>query len=407
MRRKLEWTTIIFLVLLGTAFCEEEEDEEKQSEKSPKLISAFQVVQFPNDFCSGNDNKNGTCYTSEECDSRGGKGSGSCAEGYGVCCTFTKDCGEESAENNTYWEPDDIPTSGCCHLKICKMNENICQLRLDFDTFVIAGPSTLTLSVYLQSGGNPSSAGAKAGSTATMCLTDMFTISSDPGLSVPGVCGTLTGEHMYVSASEMCNTMNFKLGSGVFGISALPQRNWKIRVTQFECTYNNLAPQGCTQYFYGGTSGTVKSFNFDGGVHLAEQNQKICIRREKNICRVCFSTAADLDFALSGMIAKGLIGAASDCCGYGVDGVATTGFDCVVIPGAHKKTDGLVVGSQICGADKGLNTAAAGMTSASVCTKQLPFMIELRTDSFEMPGAAAEKSLGFKLSYELLTACTG
>ena len=38
------------------------------------------------------DSKNGTCYTSEECDKRGGTNSGSCANGYGVCCTcmFTK-----------------------------------------------------------------------------------------------------------------------------------------------------------------------------------------------------------------------------------------------------------------------------------------------------------------------------
>ena len=30
--------------------------------------------------------QNGTCYTEDECDSRGGSASGSCAEGYGVCC---------------------------------------------------------------------------------------------------------------------------------------------------------------------------------------------------------------------------------------------------------------------------------------------------------------------------------
>ena len=29
---------------------------------------------------------NGTCYTAEECASRDGVASGSCAEGYGVCC---------------------------------------------------------------------------------------------------------------------------------------------------------------------------------------------------------------------------------------------------------------------------------------------------------------------------------
>ncbi len=41
--------------------------------------------RFANGPCDG-DGKNGTCYTEQECQSRGGEGQGSCAEGYGVCC---------------------------------------------------------------------------------------------------------------------------------------------------------------------------------------------------------------------------------------------------------------------------------------------------------------------------------
>jgi hypothetical protein len=33
-------------------------------------------------------------------------------------------------------------TSGACIAKVCKNNKNICQIRLDFDTFEISGPST-------------------------------------------------------------------------------------------------------------------------------------------------------------------------------------------------------------------------------------------------------------------------
>ncbi len=50
-----------------------------------------------------------------------------------------------------------------------------------------------------------------------------------------------------------------------------------MQVTQFACDFNNLAPSGCTQYFYGATTGTVKTFNF-GKEHLANQNQNICVR---------------------------------------------------------------------------------------------------------------------------------
>ena len=61
----------------------------------------------------------------------------------------------------------------------------------------------------------------------------------------------------------------------------------QLQITQYSCDYNNLAPEGCTQYFFGdkSTTGVVKTFNFDGGTHLSDQNQNICIRRERGICK--------------------------------------------------------------------------------------------------------------------------
>ena len=38
-------------------------------------------------------------------------------------------------------------STGACNAQICRNNPNICQIRLDFDSFEIAGPSTSTLSV--------------------------------------------------------------------------------------------------------------------------------------------------------------------------------------------------------------------------------------------------------------------
>jgi hypothetical protein len=41
----------------------------------------------------------------------------------------------------------------------------------------------------------------------------------------------------------------------------------------------NLAPPGCTQWFFGVNGvNEVKTFNFEGGAHLADQRQNICIR---------------------------------------------------------------------------------------------------------------------------------
>ena len=42
-------------------------------------------MRFPNSVCAG-DTFNGTCYSAEECSNRGGSSSGTCANGYGVCC---------------------------------------------------------------------------------------------------------------------------------------------------------------------------------------------------------------------------------------------------------------------------------------------------------------------------------
>ena len=34
-----------------------------------------------------------------------------------------------------------------------------------------------------------------------------------------------------------------------------------FQVTQFSCEFNNLAPEGCVQYFYGSTGQTVLTIN--------------------------------------------------------------------------------------------------------------------------------------------------
>ena len=80
-----------------------------------------------------------------------------------------------------------------------------------------------------------------------------------------------------------------------------------------------MAPDGCTQYFFGETTDIVKTFNFSGGQHLASQDQNICVRytfhfqkqnyifkwkfnvrRERNICEICWATTAEGDFELTG-----------------------------------------------------------------------------------------------------------
>ena len=79
-----------------------------------------------------------------------------------------------------------------CNAQICPATTNICQIRLDLDTFVITGPSTVSTSIGLFLGGEGSVAGVAQGDKGT-CKSDTFSISGAP--HIPTVCGTLTGEH--------------------------------------------------------------------------------------------------------------------------------------------------------------------------------------------------------------------
>ena len=76
---------------------------------------------------------------------------------------------------------------------------------------------------------------------------------------------------MYIDAKGgQCVTLAMNLG----GTSS----QWDIQITTLDCDDTNLAPSGCTQYFYGQQSGQIKTFNWAGGEHLANQNQRICFR---------------------------------------------------------------------------------------------------------------------------------
>ena len=94
-------------------------------------LSLFNLVKFDNDMCTG-DKRNGTCYTKEECESRDGKESGTCAEGFGVCCILEIKCGKSSSDNNTYLvEPNPTAGEGCSY-EICPSASSICRIRYDF-----------------------------------------------------------------------------------------------------------------------------------------------------------------------------------------------------------------------------------------------------------------------------------
>merc|ERR1712165_251139 len=397
---------ISFLWILNTAYA-----------KEGKLLP-FQIIKFPNDPCDVSGTKNGTCYTTEECSDKGGTSIGSCAEGYGVCCTFSIGCGGSSSENCTYIEITS-PSAGKCTPQICPTTSNICQIRLELETFVITGPSTVSTSVGLFLGGEGSAAGLALGDKGT-CKSDTFSISG--ASHIPVLCGTLTGEHLYIDADTDCNNLNFNFAQSAVGISNLATRSITIKALQLGCGNTNLAPSGCAQYFFGtGGASTLKSFGYDGATpHLANQHQTICVRREAGNCQICWYAASNTDVSLSGMSAaitstktyKSAKVKDSLCCGYGADGKNSAwGYDCLMIPGAVKGSSPYtaVVPVSLCGAGNGLAySSGTYKTTATpdagqhktVCSASLPFRISFFSDGLEQSAAAdGVNSYGFKLSY--------
>ncbi len=90
-------------------------------------------------------------------------------------------------------------TLGGCSADICPVSDGVCQLRLDFASFAISGPSTATASVAKTLFGrvvDPAQANAKSVSVATQCLIDTFQVASVGGSSASDViCGTNNNEH--------------------------------------------------------------------------------------------------------------------------------------------------------------------------------------------------------------------
>jgi len=367
----------------------------------------FNIVRFPNDHCDAGGSRNGTCYTKEECSNKGGTEDGSCASGYGVCCTFVVNCGVSISENNTYFESDGDEKSHCS-ISVCKASEKIVQLRLDFITFSLLGPETAATTVGKALNGVFSNT-AEEGKQVTLqtrCMQDIFSVSNPGGPSPPKICGYNSDTHMYVDMGQDCVDLTLQLSA------ASTNPTWNIRITQYEMNYENLAPFGCTQYFWKEDSdsdgkGVITSYNYNGGqgYHLADQNQVICIRREEDKTRICYFTASLNDINISATKYQ----PASWCGGY--KGTDDGGYnrDAIIIQSLVKQDNTpLLVQENICG-QCGIATGAAMACDAAalktVCTKSVPFVVRFSSDSWEdalevNSVNTLTQNRGFKIYYE-------
>jgi len=379
----------------------------EEENRSGKALSLFTVVQFPNTVCdSSSVGRNGTCYTANECQAKGGSTGGTCASGFGVCCVFERSCGAAISENNTYFTSSSLSAGSSCSLKVCKCSTTVCQLRLDFETFILANPVTVT---------DASNDGTLDTNRLGNCDTDSFQVTVPGGKATPKICGINTGQHMYVPASDQCNHINSIIGS------ATATRSLAIKVSQVECSSKSRAPSGCLQYFTA-ASDTIQSFNYNSGdgVHLAEQDYTACIRSARSTCAICYYVAADTDFKMStpennAMIASHDIdcGRPADANGGAADYILIPDGWCAPAAGAASTT---VPTDRFCGqlfaCAETLDAAAptSGMPTGTVCSMAKPFSLSVFTDSLESAAADGEgttlaNSRGFQLSYFQDTTC--
>jgi len=399
--------------------------DDDTADRKQKALSVFTVVKFPNTVClSSTTGRNGTCYTNSECAAKGGSASGSCASGFGACCIFEKSCGGGSiAENCTYFTSSSLTKGSSCSLTICKCSSDICQLRLDYETFVLSNPVTITTITV----GPPA---AEAGSATRIgnCDTDSFGVTVPGGKSPPAICGTNTGQHMYIPASSTgCNILTANIGSG----STATTSAFTIKVSQIECSSKRLAPTGCLQYFTG-DSGTaangdaIQTYNYNsgGGVLLANQDYTACIRDNRAYCAICYYTPATITgFGMS--IPNGIVAATNVDTNCGSPGLSAFtsggGYDHVLIPGGQcdSPVGGIVVAANFlndryCGTN--LNcmngiASAQGSITGTVCTNQKPFRIGVQSDGLEyinpapLGEALAANNFGFEMNYYMKTTC--
>jgi len=385
-----------------------------------KSIGIFNVVKFNNDVCNAdNQQMNGTCYTAEECASRDGVASGSCAEGYGVCCIITVSCGGSTSENCTYLsqaasttpntDSDDLNQQ--CSYSICPRTSTVNRIRLDLMMFMIAPPYAATLD------GNAGGA-ENANRALGQCTGDTFQAGNSPV-----ICGANDGQHMIVdSDGSSCVTALFTFGGGTVN------RRYTIHVIQYESTNEMGGPPGCLQFFTGAT-GMVQTFNWQTAttsVHLASQSYDVCVRKMIGACVICWAPettgtqAASGSFGVSnGESTNDAAGAAGDGAksatgaGCGDDGGVNDSSDFIIIPSGVKNGPTVANENVVPGGILNTATVAAGAigfdkfcgrylaatdgvvansaeADETVCSRVTPFKLGVRFDNYEATGAAGD-----------------
>ena len=263
-------------------------------------------------------------------------------------------CGATVTNNCTYIQNPAYPSSessGSCSFSVQPLNSDICQLRLDFDNFDLTETSPVVGS----------------------CV-DTFDVTSGSSRDYFSLCGTLTGQHMYMETGRKTTdqTLSFTIAT------TSTVATWRIKVNQISCFSLSKAPNDCLQY-HTGVSGEISSLNYPT-VMLADIWYSICIRRENGYCGAEWTLEASTSpdsFALSSDIVTSVTAT-------GVDGTSSGAY--LTIPGGYSG----IYGGSIFSDD----VTIAESTSGTVQTYGVPLRVNVNT--YMVDNAA---DIGFNLVF--------
>merc|ERR1712172_354781 len=244
---KMKWTLCLFFVASASA----------AAVPKGRVLGLFSVVTFPNDECTtiSTPAMSGICVTAEECANSGD----TIAVAPG---SITQDLthiqnadfpGSETALNGA------VAPAVINRVVNIMGGANICAIKLEFINVVLTAPAA-----------------------ATGICADQITVTTPArnpgaGFGIQALCGTLTGQHIYVDVNTVGGAMAATVNINT--AAAIGARMWKILVRQIECNDVNLPPAGCLQY-HTGLAGQITSFN---GA-LAANAQQMIVNQVYLIC---------------------------------------------------------------------------------------------------------------------------
>jgi len=391
---------VLQLAIVTKISCSNEVMNEKDvygndGEERDSRFSLFQIIKFANEPCIGS-NRNGTCFTKAECENEGGTESGSCADGFGVCCIRILSDGESTSLNQSYiYQASSTSLGvGSREYTICPCSSEVCRIKFDFTSFNLAAPFTGTTGAV--------TAGVDALRFGD-CQIDTFSITSPGYTGSPVICGTNEQQHMILdSDGSSCSKVNIGLGNGA-GTTA---REWDIKVTQYTCGEEDGGPPGCLQWHTTAT-GSFRSFNFPllarGGTvgstvtHLSSQEYEICIRTPSGANHICYIACSSPNAAIVviDQASFGISIAGADASGNADNTYCST--DYLRITGGTTEAlaqAGAIVAlspaTLFCGraltpANDDRSIAVAYSATVSVCTFAQPFRVGVHFDADEFP----------------------